>query len=63
MEAKTKANAAKIAEGTDAPELSDFEIKKDEKEKQVIEYREKLKDLKEKVKPFAYYHPGSDLTT
>lgn len=50
LEAKNKANAARIAEGGEGnPELTDFEIKKIEKEKQVVALRETLTSLQEKV--------------
>lgn len=48
LEAKNRANAEKIAEGKEE-EISEFELKKQEKLKHVEELREKLKGLKEKV--------------
>ncbi len=48
LDAKIKNNDAKIAEGR-TEELTEFELKKIEKEKQVIELRERLAKLKEKV--------------
>ena len=49
MEAKNRKNASKITDGMDGPELTDFEIKKIEKEKEVVVLRETLSSLKEKV--------------
>ncbi len=46
LDAKIKNNDAKIAEGR-TEELTEFELKKIEKEKQVIELRERLAKLKE----------------
>ena len=48
LDAKIKHNDAMIAEGK-AEELTEFEMKKIEKERQVIELRERLQKLKDKV--------------
>ena len=48
LDAKIKNNDAKIAEGR-TEELTEFELKKIEKEKQVVELRERVAKLKEKV--------------
>ena len=45
MDAKNKARQAKVEEGNE-PELTDFDIKKAEKEAKVAELREKLAQLK-----------------
>ena len=45
MDAKNKARQAKVEEGNE-PELTDFDIKKAEKEAKVVELREKLAALK-----------------
>ena len=45
MEAKNKARQTEIDKGNE-DQLSEFEIKKQEKEKHVEELREKLADLK-----------------
>ena len=45
LEKKAKANAAALEDGQDA-ELSEFEVKKMEKEKKVAEKREELEKLK-----------------
>ena len=47
MEAKNKARQAQVDDGNEA-ELTEFEVKKMEKEKKVEELREKAKDLKER---------------
>ena len=47
MEAKNKARQSEVEKGNE-DELSEFEIKKQEKEKRVEELREKLSDLKAK---------------
>ena len=47
MEAKNKARQAEVDKGNE-DELSEFEIKKQEKEKHVEELRAKLSDLKAK---------------
>ena len=51
LEAKNKARSAKIAEGEDADEneeLTEFEIKKIEKEKEVVALRESFEEVKAK---------------
>jgi hypothetical protein len=48
LDAKIKHNDARIAEGR-TEELTEFEYKRSEKEKHVIELRERLAKLKEKV--------------
>ena len=48
LDSKIKHNDERIAEGR-TEELTEFEYKKAEKEKQVIELRERLQKLKEKV--------------
>ena len=48
LEAKNKANATKIEDGREE-EISEYELKKQEKLKNVEELREKLRLLKEKV--------------
>lgn len=51
LEAKNKARAAAMdaAEGEENPELTEFEIKKIEKEKEVVALRENFEAVKEKV--------------
>lgn len=50
LDAKNKARQAKIDSGEGTVELSEFEIKKLEKEKRVAELRERLEKLKAKVR-------------
>lgn len=48
LDAKMKHNESKMIDGK-TEEMTEFEFKKMEKEKQVIELRERLAKLKEKV--------------
>ena len=48
LDSKIKHNDARIAEGR-TEELTEFEFKRSEKEKHVIELRERMAKLKEKV--------------
>ena len=49
MEARNKANAEKIANGEADEGLTDFDIKKNEKEKEVEELRAQVSEVKTKV--------------